>query len=90
MISDNHRKLETFFTFILLLFGEFKCCLLPYGSRYTSPLSSTARELDKNRIYKNRPESSLEVKAVSHLFLICIGLAEIKHVFGLCFWLLQS
>ena len=36
--------------FVLLLFGKFKCCLQPYSSHYSSPLSSTAREFGKNRI----------------------------------------
>ena len=36
-------QVKKFFTFVLLLFGEFKCCPLPYGRRYTSPPSSTAR-----------------------------------------------
>ena len=52
LISDNHRRLETFFTFVIMLFGEFKCCLLPYGRRYTSPLSSSTREFDKTEYKK--------------------------------------
>ena len=42
-------QVRNIFTFVLLLFDEFKCCFLPYGRRYTSPLSSTARLFDKNR-----------------------------------------
>ena len=53
-------------------------------SSYTSPLSSSAREIDKNRIRKKVPNRSWEVKAGSHVFLICIGRAEIKHVYGWC------
>ena len=34
------------------------------------------RKIDLNRIW--------EVKADSHVFLFCIGRAEIKHVFGWC------
>ena len=70
------------FTFVLLLFGEFECCLLPYGRRFTSPFLSTARKCDKIRIDLNR---SWEVKADSHIFLICIG-RETKHVFGWCIY----
>ena len=36
-------QVRNIFAFVLLLFGEFKCCLLSYGRRYTSPLSSTAK-----------------------------------------------
>ena len=53
---------------------------LPYGSRYTSPLSPSAREFDKNRIEENRPKSQMGTTADSHLFLICIRRAEIKHI----------
>ena len=34
------------------------------------------------------PNRSWEVKADSHVFLFCIGRAEIKHVFGWCTGLL--
>ena len=34
------------------------------------------------------PKRSWEVKADSHVFLFCIGRAEIKHVFGWCTGLL--
>ena len=58
------------FTFVLLLSGEFKCLL----SRLQQEISTKTeyREIDPNR--------SWELKADSHLFLICIGGAEIKHV----------
>ena len=75
--GKNRRKL---FSFVLLLFGEFKCCLLPYGSHYTSPLLSTASEFANTEYRKIDLNRSWKVKAGSHVFIICLGRAEIKHV----------
>ena len=40
--------------------------------------------LTKTEYRKIDPNRSWEVKADSHVFLFCIGRAEIKHVFGWC------
>ena len=40
--------------------------------------------LTKTDLGKIDPNRRLEVKADSHVFLICIGRAEIKHVFDWC------
>ena len=40
--------------------------------------------LTKTEYRKIDPNRSWEVKADSHVFLFCIGRAEIKHVFGRC------
>ena len=39
-------------------------------------------DLTKAEYRKIDPNRSWEVKADSHVFLFCIGRAEIKHVFG--------
>ena len=44
--------------------------------------------LTKTEYRKIDPTRSWEVKADSHVFLFCIGRAEIKHVFGWCIGLL--
>ena len=49
----------------------------------SSPRAFGSGEL-KAEYRKIDPNRSLEVKANSHVFLICIGHAEIKHVFGWC------
>ena len=40
--------------------------------------------LTKTEYRKIDPNRSWEVKADSHVFLFCIGLADIKHAFGWC------
>ena len=42
------------------------------------------KNLTKTEYRKIDPNRSWEVKADSHIFLFCIGRAEIKHVFGWC------
>ena len=67
-------ELKTIFTFVLLLFCEFKCCLLPYGSHNTSPLSSTAREWTKTEYRKIDPNRSKKVEADSHFWFALVVL----------------
>ena len=72
-------QVRNIFAFVLLLFGEFKCCLLPYGRHYTSPLSSTAKKNDKTEYRKKSPPPKSQLGS-QHVFLFYIGRAEIKHV----------
>ena len=78
-LGQSLSQVRNIFTLVLLLFGEFKCC-----PAYASPLSSTAKmNLTKTEYRKKDPNRSWEVKVDSHVFLICIGRAEIKR-FGWC------
>ena len=84
LISDNRRRLETF----LLLFHCFSVNLNVVSCLTKSVLHHRFRlqqeNLTKTEYRKIDPNLSWEVKADSHVFHICIGRAEIKHVFCWC------
>ena len=72
------------FAFVLLLFSDLNAvfCLTEDVIHHRFRLQQN--NLTKTEYRKIDPDCSWEVKADSHVFLFCIGRAEIKHVFGCC------
>ena len=78
-MADFGQSLQVRHGFLCLVYC-FSVNLNAISCRNTSPLSSTAISLTKTEYRKIDPNRSWEVKADLHVFLICIGRAEIKHI----------